>query len=57
MACRQYNTGRCLQLRLFNCPNFGVHFRTCPRDTTKTISKVKNELKGKAEAYGRAREH
>ena len=26
MACRPYNTGRCLQLRLFNCPNFGVHF-------------------------------
>ena len=27
MACRPYNTGRCLQLRLFNCPNFGVHFK------------------------------
>ena len=26
MACRPYNTGRCLLLRLFNCPNFGVHF-------------------------------
>ena len=26
MACRLYNTGICLQLRLFNCPNFGVHF-------------------------------
>ena len=30
MACRPYNTGRCLQLRLFNCPNFGVHFKTVP---------------------------
>ena len=26
MACLLYNTGRCLQLRMFNCPNFGVHF-------------------------------
>ena len=33
MACRPYNTGRCLQLRLFNCPNFGVHFRACPSDS------------------------
>ena len=32
MACRPYNTGRCLQLRLFNCPNFGVHFSACPHD-------------------------
>jgi len=30
MACLLYNTGRCLQLRMFNCPNFGVHFRTVP---------------------------
>ena len=30
MACRPYNTGRCLQLRLFNCPNFGVHFKSVP---------------------------
>ena len=30
MACLLYNTGRCLQLRMFNCPNFGVHFRTDP---------------------------
>ena len=27
MACRLYNTERCLQLQLFNRPNFGVHFR------------------------------
>ena len=26
MACRLYNTERCLQLQLFNRPNFGVHF-------------------------------
>ena len=30
MACRPYNTGRCLLLRLFNCPNFGVHFKSVP---------------------------
>ena len=27
MACRLYNTERCLQLQLFNRPNFGVHFK------------------------------
>ena len=26
MASHLYNTGRCLQLRLFNRLNFGVHF-------------------------------
>ena len=26
MACRLYNTERCLQHQLFNRPNFGVHF-------------------------------
>ena len=26
MACLLYNTGKCLQLLLFNRPNFGVHF-------------------------------
>ncbi len=31
MACLLYNTGKCLQLRMFNRPNFGVHFSTCPR--------------------------
>ena len=31
MACRPYNTGRCLLLRLFNCPNFWVHFSDWPR--------------------------
>ena len=30
MACLLYNTGKCLQLLLFNRPNFGVHFRTRP---------------------------
>ena len=30
MACLLYNTGKCLQLLLFNRPNFGVHFSTCP---------------------------
>ena len=30
MACRLYNTERCLQLQLFNRPNFGVHFSACP---------------------------
>ena len=41
MACRPYNTGRCLQLRLFNRPNFGVHFRCCPHDYeyTKLLGK------------------
>lgn len=29
MACLLYNTGKCLQLRMFNHPNFGVHFITC----------------------------
>ena len=28
MACRLYNTERCLQHQLFNRPNFGVHFNT-----------------------------
>ena len=44
MACRPYNTGRCLQLRLFNCPNFGVHFSTSPRVRYKLleIHSVKN---------------
>jgi len=28
MACLLYNTGKCLQLLLFNRPNFGVHFST-----------------------------
>ena len=31
MACRLYNTERCLQLQLFNRPNFGVHFNTVTR--------------------------
>ena len=31
MACRLYNTERCLQHQLFNRPNFGVHFRDVPR--------------------------
>ena len=30
MACLLYNTGKCLRLLLFNRPNFGVHFSTCP---------------------------
>ena len=30
MACRLYNTERCLQLQLFNRPNFGVHFSFVP---------------------------
>ena len=30
MACLLYNTGKCLQLLLFNRPNFGVHFSTSP---------------------------
>ena len=30
MACHLYNTGRCLQLQLFNRPNFGVHFKPVP---------------------------
>ena len=30
MACLLYNTGKCLQLLLFNRPNFGVHFITRP---------------------------
>ena len=29
MACRLYNTERCLQHQLFNRPNFGVHFSIC----------------------------
>ena len=29
MACRLYNTERCLQHQLFNRPNFGVHFSPC----------------------------
>jgi len=28
MACLLCNTGKSLQLLLFNCPNFGVHFST-----------------------------
>ena len=35
MACRLYNTERCLQHQLFNRPNFGVHFiprHVCHRD-------------------------
>ena len=31
MACRLYNTERCLQLQLFNRPNFGVHFNSSSR--------------------------
>ena len=30
MACLLYNTGKCLQLLLFNRPIFGVHFSTRP---------------------------
>ena len=30
MACRLYNTERCLQHQLFNRPNFGVHFSASP---------------------------
>jgi len=30
MACLLYNTGKCLQLRMFNRPNFGVHFSMSP---------------------------
>ena len=40
MACRPYNTGRCLQLRLFNCPNFGVHFMIRPLKTNKLFRKL-----------------
>ena len=42
MACRPYNTGRCLQLRLFNCPNFGVHFSSCPCVPCKTNTGIEN---------------
>ena len=37
MACRLYNTERCLQHQLFNRPNFGVHF-SC--DTTTLLPVV-----------------
>ncbi len=33
MACLLYNTGKCLQLRMFNRPNFGVHFTYAPYAT------------------------
>ena len=42
MACRPYNTGRCLLLRLFNCPNFGVHFK----NHRKNSNKLTNEWTG-----------
>ena len=52
MACRPYNTGRCLLLRLFNCPNFGVHFKNRPQisfnsslmSTIQYIDKERREL-------------
>ena len=34
MACLLYNTGKSLQLLLFNRPNFGVHFRTWHGDAS-----------------------
>ena len=37
MACLLYNTGKCLQLLLFNRPNFGVHFRDCPLADMKSV--------------------
>ena len=40
MACLLYNTGRCLQLRMFNCPNFGVHFISDLTFSILVISKL-----------------
>jgi len=41
MACLLYNTGKCLQLLLFNRPNFGVHFILHPILTAFNILYIK----------------
>ena len=44
MACLLYNTGKCLQLLLFNRPNFGVHFIPWQVYIQKNTCKMKTQI-------------
>jgi hypothetical protein len=46
MACLLYNTGKCLQLRMFNRPNFGVHFTPGPPNACKGITFLRHHPDG-----------